>query len=281
MLAVSQQTYQRLAYSLAWLGDVLLILIVVGVANRYELVVLDILAFIVIASRQHALLVLFHDGTHYLFSLKKSSNDLIVDVFIGSLFFYSVHNYRSFHFDHHKNLNSQSDPEMSYWKRFGSPPTTTGQLLQKMLLAVWEKIKELVLERFNIVKLLSFRDWPRSQQCGFIVAIVIVASLASLGLLATWFYYWLLPWTIFLPMIMYIRGIMEHQGSEDTREIVCGALERFFLAPHSVGYHKTHHLFPHLPFYALKRQSRILQTTNAQDVYSSYSKILSQNSNFM
>lgn len=72
-------------------------------------------------------------------------------------------------------------------------------------------------------------------------------------------------------MFQYIRSVAEHFGEmahEDdlssSRTVRTNVIERFFLAPHSVGYHLEHHLFPGVPFYNLPRLHEMLMQ---QEIY--------------
>ena len=66
-------------------------------------------------------------------------------------------------------------------------------------------------------------------------------------------------------MFQYIRSVAEHFGElayEDdlsaSRTVKPALLERFFIAPHQVGYHLEHHLYPGVPFYHLPKLHQLL-----------------------
>ena len=73
------------------------------------------LVLFIIASRQHALLVLMHESTHHRISKIMFLNDITGEL-IAWNFFASMHGYRHHHSLHHKleNLNTMKDPD---WAR--------------------------------------------------------------------------------------------------------------------------------------------------------------------
>jgi fatty acid desaturase len=66
-------------------------------------------------------------------------------------------------------------------------------------------------------------------------------------------------------MFQYIRSVAEHFGDlayEDdlssSRTVMPSLLERFLIAPHHVGYHLEHHLYPGVPYYNLPKLHQLL-----------------------
>lgn len=69
------------------------------------------LAMLVIASRQHALLHILHEGSHHRISTNAKLNDGVSDYFAAFPLFFSTENYRSRHTLHHRHLNTELDPD--------------------------------------------------------------------------------------------------------------------------------------------------------------------------
>ncbi len=66
-------------------------------------------------------------------------------------------------------------------------------------------------------------------------------------------------------MFQYIRSVSEHFGDlaydhelTGSRTVKTNAVERFFIAPHNVGYHLEHHLYPGIPYYNLPKLHQLL-----------------------
>ena len=73
--------------------------------------------------------------------------------------------------------------------------------------------------------------------------------------------YWVLPLFSWFLVLMRLRGIAEHwgiNGRVGTRTTLVSWIEGFLLAPHNIGYHADHHLFPAVRFYALPELHRVL-----------------------
>jgi len=68
-------------------------------------------AIIIIAARQHALLVLMHEGAHRSISKDRNLNDLLSDMLCGAPLLVSTRSYRTVHLTHHQNLNTAEDPD--------------------------------------------------------------------------------------------------------------------------------------------------------------------------
>jgi fatty acid desaturase len=83
-----------------------------------------------------------------------------------------------------------------------------------------------------------------------------------------WGYYllfWVVPYLTSFFMFQYIRSVAEHFGElayEDelssSRTVMPSLLERFLIAPHHVGYHLEHHLYPGVPYYHLPQLHKLL-----------------------
>ena len=69
------------------------------------------LCMLAIATRQHALFILYHDAVHGLFASSIRLNDAIINAFVGVPQALPVHLYRALHLTHHRDLGSPGDPE--------------------------------------------------------------------------------------------------------------------------------------------------------------------------
>lgn len=69
------------------------------------------IAMFVIGTRQHALTILGHDGTHWHIHKNKRLNDLLANSLTMWPINSDIKSYRKFHFDHHRLLGTPEDPE--------------------------------------------------------------------------------------------------------------------------------------------------------------------------
>lgn len=238
-----------------------------------------VVAGIVIASRQHALLILMHDACHYRILSNHTWNDRISNWFLAWPILVSTEGYRSNHLAHHSHLNTDQDPD---WVRKDGKddwrfPKTKWQLLLLLardffgggLIDQLKAIKNLSGSKLKTAKSTASR-WERLAFYG-----VIATALAVTGIWWQVLLLWFLPAFTLLPVILRVRSIAEHFGVEGEQELnmsrnFLGPLwERLLLAPHNVGYHLDHHLYPSVPFYNLPSLHRSLlrQPTYAQSAH--------------
>ena len=76
---------------------------------------LYVLAVMVIGSRQHALLILGHDASHYRYLPTRWQNDLFANLFLMWPTFASVEGFRKFHGTHHQYTNLPNDGNRHIW----------------------------------------------------------------------------------------------------------------------------------------------------------------------
>ncbi|MEZ4990651.1 MAG: fatty acid desaturase family protein [Saprospiraceae bacterium] len=229
-----------------------------------------VLAVLIIGARMHALAILMHDATHYRFLKNRKWNDLLTNITCMYPVFSSIEQYRDNHLRHHKHLNTEEDPD---WvaklgkREFHFPKTKLGffitvisyfTLYQGIMDAVW------FLKRFGKT------DQHVAQKSGsqlprLVFYLVLFTLLTVVG---GWFYFlifWIVPYLSTFFMFQYIRSVAEHYGElsydhllSSTRSVKPNLIERFFIAPHQVGFHLEHHLYPGVPFYNLPKLHELL-----------------------
>src|SRR5580692_12788791 len=91
-----------------------LILTAVLFCRRHFNLALYLLTVAFIGARQHALLILMHDGVHYRLFRGRRLNDWTAEVILAWPNLISARAYRRNHFAHHRYLNTAQDPD---WAR--------------------------------------------------------------------------------------------------------------------------------------------------------------------
>lgn len=207
---------------------------------------------LLIACRQHALLVIMHEAAHFRISKNQTLNDFIGGFLAAFPTMSTLTGYRKHHIQHHRTTNTDEDPD---WAR-------------KLFLPDWQYPQT----RLRIARVFSKQfyrggwDW-----CLFMTKIamgdrarlafwfVVVCGAAASGYWKEFALYWMIPlWCVF-PFIQRVRSTSEHFGLPNehelngTRNTIAGFVETFLFSPHEVNYHLTHHLFPSVPFYNLKQ----------------------------
>ena len=250
------------------IGEWSLIIATIYLCQRFWNPLLYILAVAFIGARQHALLILMHDGVHYRLFRNRTLNDWVSEILLAWPHLVSARSYRKNHLAHHKYLNSPQDPDLK--RHEGDPAWLFPQTVSNLAKTLFRDISG--LNGIVLLKLAAslVSDEPVSTsflvaRYGFYAAAlgVIVYAGAFKGLLI----YWLVPFFTWLVFIMRIRSIAEHYAIEPAgaaypsiRTTRAAWLERVFLAPKNVNYHIEHHFFPSVPFYRLPKLHAILMS---------------------
>ncbi len=234
-----------------------------------------IVAAVVIAGRQHALLVLMHEASHYRILRNHKWNDRISNWFLAWPLMVTTEGFRADHLPHHFHLFTEQDPE---WTRKRVRPEFQFPLsrLEFIGLLVKDAIGLSIPKMFRLLLNFSGNEqkragrkvnssrWRTVERLAYyaIAAALIVKFNLILPVLLLWF----LPAFTLLFAILRVRNVAEHSNVgmehdlEMSRSVIRPTLwERLILAPHHVGLHLVHHLFPSVPFYNLPRVHRALQ----------------------
>ncbi len=230
---------------------------------------LYVLAVIIIGARMHALAILMHDATHYRFLKNKKWNDRITNFFSMYALYTSIEKYRQNHLRHHLNLNTEDDPD--WFAKLGKKefqfPKTKQEFLRTVLsyFLLYKGISDAIwfLKRFNPVKKKE-TTWKDKMPI-IIFWVIVISSLTYFQLWPAYLMYWVVPYLSTFFMFQYIRSVAEHFGElsydhllTSTRSVKTNLFESFVFAPHNVGYHLEHHLYPGVPYYHLPKLHELL-----------------------
>lgn len=232
------------------------------------------LSFFVIGAKQHALIVIMHDASHWRLLRNRRLNDLVGNLFCAFPTGFVTANYRLQHSAHHGSTNSPYDPDWAFLIRneefkFPKPRRELWKLVCKDVSGLnvpawWPSL------RFWTGWPYMFQDKAKfmapAERAEF--TIFWAAVLLINAIFGTWFYFiflWLLPMFTLTLALIRLRIIPEHDldrpGTElveHTRHVDGSWLERFALAPLNVNCHIAHHLFPSVPLYNLPRMHAAL-----------------------
>ena len=190
--------------------------VAVALCFAYQYVIVWVLAFVFIGLRQHALSILAHDGTHYLVTENKRSNDLLTNLFPCYPMIFTVQGYRSSHLEHHWYLETPKDPSKMTVDLFPQDWTfpSSKKHIRKMF------IRDLTgLSQASSSGLLKYL-WQIDNRTLHLSAIVVMHSLVFTAFLlaGAWFAYfllWLAPMLTVTVACYRIRAIAEHTGFGD------------------------------------------------------------------
>lgn len=227
---------------------------------------LYMLAVIVIGSRQHALLILGHDASHYRTLTSRWQNDLFANLFLMWPTFASVEGFRKFHGTHHQYTNLPDDGNRHIWYTHDAAGDLAPdwQFPKTRLGLAWVLIRRgaFLTGFFWIVRglvgstLISSPGWMRFARFAFYAG--VAGALTYFGAWYAFLLYWIVPFCTWHIVVQYVRLICEHSAVESdeeeyaiTRTTIPTFLESFFILPCNVGYHLEHHWYPSVPFYRL------------------------------
>jgi fatty acid desaturase len=238
-------------------------------------------AIVVVAGRQHALGVLMHDAAHYRLFSSRWLNDTVSDLCCALPLGLVTVRYRYDHLRHHQHAVTTEDP---YWVTMQEHPAgwrwpksparaalaLAGDLVGPGAVAfhrewsAWLPWPNHFSTREYPVRL----DLASRVRC-YVFFLTAGAAVAYTGAWWGLFAFWMVPLLTFLQVFLRIRGVAEHlapageAGLNATRDTVPTVLELATVAPLSVSYHLTHHMFPGVPYYNLARLSARLRSDPA------------------
>lgn len=249
---------------------------------------LYILAVMFIGARQHALLILLHDGAHHRLAKNTLLNDIIAELFLAWPFvIVHMRNYRATHFQHHRFLNSDKDPDWIWkqkakWPRvkwLTKPREPSIHNPESQPDSLWHfPVSAKKLSYILVSNLLFYGFWTALlrnsnsakrqkshkdkifQLAWMAYQICIFSLLYMKGWLGYYLLFWIIPMVTWLQLCMLIRNIAEHFAIKperilygETRTTVPNWLDKTFLVPRNIGFHIEHHLHPSIPYYHLPK----------------------------
>lgn len=236
----------------------------------------------VIASRQHALMVLTHEAIHRRVSQNPWINDWLSRLLAAFPVFISLAKWRFIHLLHHQYTQTADDPDRAIYARYPLAEQKFKRLLLRDLcgMNVFSNLKYFIdvpfaAQKFNRRLLrereAQYRKVADMTAFGVFWGVLLCSGwvLGGAPALVGFVLYWLVPYCTLTQICFRIRGAIEHGNVPDadnpyrqTRTYFVNPALAFFFAPKQVYYHLEHHLYPSVPFYHLPRlHQRLRQTT--------------------
>jgi fatty acid desaturase len=225
-----------------------------------------LVALIVIGSRQHALLIMGHDASHYRYLPVRWQNELFSNLFLMWPTFASVEGFRKFHATHHQFTGLSGDGNRHIWHTHNAqgelepnwvfPKTKAGLALLLLQRAFFVTGIIWIFRGMIGTLLIPSPHWMLAAKFGFYAT--VAGTLTYFDAWVGFLLYWIVPYCTWHIAAQFMRIICEHSAVESdeaeysiTRTTVPTLLESLFILPRNVGYHLEHHWYPSVPFYNL------------------------------
>jgi len=231
-------------------------------ATYFDSILIGIVSFVVIATRQHALAILMHEAAHGNLTGWQNRDEWLSDYLLSFPLMVSTKLYRIHHLKHHARLGLPDDPDANDndW-----PTSVRGFIMTAIAdLIGLNFIRSLrTAQSFSVFSVLlsPLGTGPirLKRRIGFVLYTIafIVFMLSAFGWVET-LLLWYLPLLTMTQALIRFNAYAEHGGCthesqlESARTTTSNALGRFVFAPCGINYHLEHHLYPSIPGYRLR-----------------------------
>jgi fatty acid desaturase len=225
-----------------------------------------VLAFVVISSRQQALLNIEHDCIHTSLTRSKRWDGLIGNLLCAAPCGSPWHATRARHLAHHRLITTDEDPDLPLHDTAGK--NTRGALLRYFGLGLLGGYAVMVLVKGSPSSVES-REKVRDLRN---LTIVHLTLWAATGFSLGWWVYpllWALPLFTLTTACHLVRSFVEHAVLTEERpdhdnllvSIASNPVERAIVAPFNMNFHAEHHLYPAVPARRLPEVRVALEAT--------------------
>ena len=187
---------------------------------------LYVLAVMFIGARQHALIIMGHDASHYRYLPKRWQNELFGNLFLMWPVFASIEGFRKFHSTHHQFTNLPNDGNRHIWYTHDAagdlepdwvfPKTRAGLALVLLRRAAFLTGMFWIVRGVVGSSLIPSPNWMVAARVAFYVG---AAGLITIfGAWYAFLLYWIVPYCTWHIAIQYARLICEHSAVESEEE---------------------------------------------------------------
>jgi fatty acid desaturase len=225
-----------------------------------------VISFLLISAFQVHLLMMLHDGAHFLIHPNKKFNNLLTDVFCGLPLGVYVKFYRFMHLPHHQFTGvTEKDPEIQLYGTQGfdyrrkNARATAFQFFCDF--SGINVIRYLVTFNIFVAKQIQKRTSNRLSGSELLTGVLLYGTVAAGCVVfngwSVLFWYWVLPLGTMTFGLLKLHGYGEHTGAfgpgetERTWVHEYGFLAKFFIYPLNTHLHLEHHLYAGIPWYRL------------------------------
>jgi fatty acid desaturase len=232
------------------------------------------LAFVVVSSRQQALLNCEHEAVHGKFLPRRRANDIVGTYLLAAPVGSPFGAAKARHLSHHRLLATPEDPDRDLHS--GEGKRTRRGLVKYFVNGLVGGYAGMVLMGPRAPQAAAAASTARRD----LLSLVLVqgALLGAMTLAFAWWVYpalWLAPLATVTALCHLIRSFVEHAITDSEVPahgnrlitIRSSLVERAILSPYFMNYHAEHHLLPSVPAPRLKQlQTRLAQREDAPPV---------------
>lgn len=205
----------------------------------------------------HRLHLFLHEGSHHNLARTAHINDLLTNIFIGSLVMSDVAGYRRHHSLHHRNLGLPTDPERSYQSILDS------RFIFSHLIG-FSAVQVIIKKRRDNTALPVKPQHTWVAPVGLLIHLIAVLVSAQMGrpllLIA-----WIIATICIFPFIAATRQLLEHRPINQSEQslfpvtrIFTQGLVTFLFGAAGFSRHLLHHWDPGIPHSRLGELERAL-----------------------
>lgn len=214
-----------------------------------------LVAIFLLGTRQHALSVLGHEGTHGRAHPNRRVNKFMTDLLTFWPLGFDGAAYARFHLLHHRRTSQSDDPELAAKARQRPKYDLPLSRRRLVLMFVGDLVGGACIEVLNLYRImrpLSMKE-AAGPICWWSAALLLSWLNGALWIPAIWLAalfssYW---------AVSRVRILAEHQGTMTTHRHSQTWWQRFLFFPNNIGYHYEHHLWPSIPYWNLPRVRRL------------------------
>jgi fatty acid desaturase len=235
----------------------------VGVWTHWWMVAIG---FVVISSRQQALLNVEHDCIHASFTRDKRRDAVIGIALCASPVGSPWHATRARHLAHHRLITTADDPDLPLHDT--SDKATRRALAKYFSVGLLGGYALMVLLKGSPSTVARAERWRDLRNLALAQAVLWAAMWLAVG----WWAYpllWVLPLVTLTTGCHLLRSFVEHAVLSEERpdhdnlliSITSNPVERAMVAPFNMNYHAEHHLYPAVPARRLPELRQVLETS--------------------
>ncbi|MBA2406263.1 MAG: fatty acid desaturase [Bdellovibrionales bacterium] len=236
-------------------------------AHQMASIPVTIICMLIMGAVQHTIATFIHEAAHGNVFSNKKANEMLGHFFFAAPFLGYVEDYRYFHWEHHRHTGKiDKDPELKLYRSLGIKTSDfkSSEIVMifiKSMTGIYAVKGLLFLNKFYMSNRKNGnikRPGLFEHACVGFWLLAIPMLMWKMNMLGTYFLLWIVPmFTIFTTLLLW-HGFGEHIREKETCLCENTFTHRFdlittlFLYPINSSFHLEHHLYPQLPWHALK-----------------------------